>query len=80
MKKKDIDVLKHELVPEHVVMDDKEAERIMREYMVSKAQLPKIKESDSAAKQIGAKSGDIIKVIRKSQTADRFVSYRITIK
>jgi len=41
--------------------------------------LPKIHVADPAAKEIGAKVGDIIKVIRKSTTARQSIFYRLVI-
>jgi DNA-directed RNA polymerase subunit H len=42
--------------------------------------LPKIKTSDVVVKQIDAKPGDVIKIIRKSLTAGKAVSYRLVIE
>jgi DNA-directed RNA polymerase subunit H len=67
----------HELVPEHVLLSPEEAEEVLKVYKAEAPQLPKISVNDPAAKEIGAKVGDIIKVIRKSHTARQSVFYRL---
>jgi DNA-directed RNA polymerase subunit H len=42
--------------------------------------LPKIKMSDPAVKEIGAKPGDIIKIIRESETAGQSEFFRLVIE
>jgi DNA-directed RNA polymerase subunit H len=73
------DILKHELVPDHVVLKKNQITKMLKEMDVHVEQLPKIKLDDPVAKAIGAKEGDIIKITRKSQTAGRFVSYRLVL-
>ncbi|MFX1317606.1 MAG: DNA-directed RNA polymerase subunit H [Promethearchaeota archaeon] len=71
-----IDLFLHELVPEHDIITDKEIEEVEKEYGISREQLPRIKAGDPAAKAIGARPGDVIKIVRKSETAGRHVIYR----
>jgi len=71
------DILKHQLVPEHVVLNDSEAKRVLKELDVHPEQLPKIKTTDPVVKAIGAKRGDIVKIIRRSATAEEFITYRL---
>jgi len=73
-------ILDHEMVPEHIIISEEEAELILKQYGITKGQLPKLKSSDPVAKQIGAKVDDVVKVIRNSPTAGRSVAYRMTIK
>jgi len=69
--------LKHQLVPEHVILNESEAKGVLKELDAHPEQLPKIKTTDPVAKAIGAKRGDIVKIIRKSPTAEEFVTYRL---
>ncbi len=69
----------HEMVPEHVLLSPEECEVILRGFGIEAPQLPKIHVSDPASKEIGAKVGDIIKVIRKSPTAKQSIFYRLVI-
>jgi DNA-directed RNA polymerase subunit H len=79
MSEKGFNVLKHELVPKHEIIPIEEAIKILRELGVRPEQLPWIRASDPVAKAIGAKPGDIIRVIRKSETAGEIVVYRYVI-
>ncbi len=69
----------HILVPEHILLSDEEAEEVLKTLGVSKEQLPKIRADDPVAKEIGAKPGQIVKIIRESPTAGRSIAYRLVI-
>jgi len=72
-------VLEHELVPLHEVLDVREAIRVLKELRVRPEKLPWIRENDPAAKAIGAKPGDIVRIIRRSHTAHKSISYRYVV-
>lgn len=72
-----IDILQHNLVPEHIILTDEEAEEVLLEKNITEDQLPKILPNDPVVKAINAKEGDILKIIRNSETAGTFISYRI---
>lgn len=74
-----IDLFLHDLVPEHDIITDKEIAEIEQEYGIGREQLPKIKAGDPAAKAIGARPGDVIRIVRGSETAGRHVVYRYCI-
>ena len=78
-KKRKIDIFSHELVPKHILLSKEEAEKLLNELNIYPEQLPWIKKSDPAAVAIGAKPGDIIKIIRKSSTAGEVVIYRYVV-
>jgi DNA-directed RNA polymerase subunit H len=69
----------HEMVPEHVLLTPEEGVEVLKGFGIEAPQLPKIHINDPAAKEIGAKVGDIIKVIRKSTTAKQSIFYRLVI-
>lgn len=69
----------HESVPKHVLLSPEESEVVLKRYGIDAPQLPKIHVNDPAAKEIEAKVGDIIKVIRKSPTAKQSIFYRLVI-
>jgi DNA-directed RNA polymerase subunit H len=69
----------HDLVPEHVLLSVEEGETVLSAYGIEAPQLPKIHVNDPVAKEIGAKVGDIIKVIRRSPTAKQSIFYRLVI-
>ena len=72
-------ILEHELVPNHEILEKEQAQAILKLYGITADQLPKIKETDAAAKAIGAKRGNILKITRKSQTAGESIYYRTVV-
>ena len=72
-------VMDHESVPEHILLSPEVGEEVLRTYGIESPQLPKIHINDPAAKEIGAKVGDIIKIVRRSPTAKQSVFYRLVI-
>jgi len=74
-----VDVSQHELVPDHVLIDDPEAiNAVLDEYDVKKTNLPKIKRTDPATPD-DAEVGDVVKIIRNSRTTDQAVVYRLVV-
>lgn len=69
----------HDLVPEHVLLTPEEAEEVLKSFGIEAPHLPKIHVNDPASKEIGAKVGDIIKILRRSPTAKQSVFYRLVI-
>ena len=74
-KKKKIDVLLHELVPKHKLLTKKETLDLLDKYQISVIDLPQIFEKDPVAIAIGAKEGDVIKIIRDSSTTVKTINY-----
>jgi len=74
------DIFKHELVPKHSILSKDEVEDLLRRYHVKKYQLAKIMARDPAAVAIGAKPGDVIRVVRRSPTAGLAVFYRFVVE
>jgi len=74
-KKKQIDVLLHDLVPQHILLTKKETQDLMEKYQITVIDLPQIFEKDPIAISIGAKEGDVIKIIRESKTTVKSIDY-----
>lgn len=72
-----VDILKHNLVPEHIILTPEEADAVLEELDVRIDQIPKILPTDPVVKAIDAKLGDVLKITRKSMTAGVFTSYRV---
>jgi DNA-directed RNA polymerase subunit H len=75
-------VLQHDLVPEHHLVDVKEEQRILKELNVAKDLLPKISRNDPAVKALEEihgplENGRMIKIIRKSPTVGLSTYYRV---
>jgi DNA-directed RNA polymerase subunit H len=73
-------VLEHELVPKHEILSEEEKKELLKKYNITEKQLPKILASDPVVKAIGAKPGDVIRIIRNSHVAGRSVYYRIVVE
>ena len=72
-----INISKHERVPQLRILDDEETGKILEKYEVSSAaKLPLFNRSDAQAKFYGVRSGDLCEIIRNSETAGIYTSYR----
>jgi len=74
-----VDITKHNLVPKHVVLSDKEKQDLLQRYHVTVQQLPKITTTDPIARHYGLRLGEVVKIIRFSETAGQYVTYRYVI-
>jgi len=74
------DIFEHKPVPKHEILAPEEGKQILAQYRVQPYQLPQIKASDPAVKAIGAKPGDILRIIRKSPTAGEHLAYRYVVE
>ena len=77
--KKKADITQYGLIPKHEIVPLEEAYKLLKEMGVKPEQLPWIKASDPIAKAIGAKPGDIIRIVRNSPFTGKSVSYRYVI-
>jgi len=73
-------IFNHEFVPKHEILTSEEKEKILEKYRVKPYQLPRIKASDPAAEAIGARPGDMIRIIRESPTAGKYIAYRYVVE
>jgi len=71
--------LKHELSPKYEILSEEERVKLLKTYKVRPSNLPKILDSDPAVRALGAKPGDIIKIVRKSDLAGETFYYRLVI-
>jgi DNA-directed RNA polymerase subunit H len=74
-----IDILEHELVPKHEVLSKSEKEGLFDKFKITKDNLPKILSSDPVVKAINAKTGDVLKITRKSDTTGESLYYRLVV-
>jgi len=75
-----LDITQHKLVPKHEIMSNEEKKKLFEEYNITPDQLPKILVTDPVSLIIGAKPGQILKITRKSHTANKAVSYRFVVE
>ena len=69
-------IFDHEFVSKHELLTPEEKQQFLKDYKVQPYQLPRINSQDPAIIAVGGNPGDIVRVIRNSKTAGRYVAYR----
>ena len=77
---KEFDPTRHEIVPRHIILEDNEVEELLQNYSITKEKLPLIKVTDPIVKAIGAKPGQVLKIVRRESPAGEGVVYRLVVK
>ena len=62
-----------------MLLTDEERDRVLQEFDVPLNKLPMILNSDPAIQHLDAKEGDMIKIIRDSQTNKKTMFYRAVV-
>jgi len=74
-----VDITEHELVPTHEVLDDSAKRELLARYRLKPGQLPRIQVKDPVARYYGMSKGQVCKITRDSETAGRYITYRICV-
>jgi len=74
------EIFEHALVPKHEILNEKEKSQLLAQYRIQPYQMPQIKATDPAVKAIGARPGDLLRIIRKSATAGEHIAYRYVVE
>ncbi|MER3601429.1 MAG: DNA-directed RNA polymerase subunit H [Nitrososphaerota archaeon] len=72
--------LEHVLVPRHEILSEEEAREVLQRYRVTPDKLPYILSSDPVVKALGAKPGQLLRIVRRSPTAGESVYYRVVVE
>ena len=75
----EFNILDHNFVPKHTIINEKEIVELLKTYNISIKQLPKVFINDPVVKALNAKKGDVIKIVRKSPSAKEAVFYRVIV-
>ena len=70
----------HFLIPKHELLTKEEASQVLARCNASPSQFPYIQSTDSIAKEIGAKPGDLVRITRPSETAGTSTYYRYVVE
>jgi len=67
-------VIKHELVPRHIICSKATKDNVLEQYAVEKQNLQLIKSTDAICRFFGAQRGTLFKIVRPSETFPYFIN------
>mmetsp|Transcript_9787 Transcript_9787/g.19228 ORF Transcript_9787/g.19228 Transcript_9787/m.19228 type:complete len:209 (-) Transcript_9787:515-1141(-) len=71
------DLVTHEMVPKHEILSEDEKNALLERYKIKAEMLPRMRHNDPVSRYYGLHKGQVVRIIRKSDTAGSYVTYRI---
>jgi DNA-directed RNA polymerase subunit H len=69
--------IEHALIPKHEIMKEEEVDELLKNYNITKENLPKIKIYDPAISHLNPKVGDVIRIYRQDE---KVFYYRVVVE
>lgn len=67
----------HHLVPKHELIPEEQKQEVLAQLGADLDRLPKVSRIDPMIEELGAKRGDLVRVVRNSPTAGKSIYFRV---